>query len=323
MVRGTAVHGGAGTRGPGRCGHGRASGWSIRGPRSTDPSGRSTWPGRRSGITAAERAGDPDGFETEYELRHGRPLRRVPEMPAADAGADRRSASRASAPAGRSVDLDTLTEFEQAVLRKTMEIPYGEVRPYSWVAREIGRPRAVRAVGTALAGNPITFVIPCHRVVRADGHIGNYGAGGPEAKREVLELEGIDTGELERMAGRGVRYTGSTATNIYCYPSCRHARRTIAAARGPLPQRRGGPGCRLPAVQGLPAAGGQRPSRPRPATPGRQPRPSRHGRHQRPAHLEGLGRQRRPVARRARTQQLRSACGIEGIEALAVVVAPP
>jgi O-6-methylguanine DNA methyltransferase len=109
-----------------------------------------------------------------------------------------------------------------------MEIPYGEVRPYSWVAREIGRPKAVRAVGSALAGNPVTFVIPCHRVVRADGHIGNYGAGGPEAKREVLGLEGVDTGELEQMAGRGVRYTGSDSTNIYCYPSCRHARRTMS-----------------------------------------------------------------------------------------------
>ena len=129
---------------------------------------------------------------------------------------------------GPEVDLDTLTEFEQAVLRKTMEIPYGEVRPYSWVAREIGRPKAVRAVGSALAGNPITFIIPCHRVVRADGHIGDYGAGGPVAKREVLRLEGIDTVELERMAGRGVRYTGSDSTSIYCYPSCRHARRTSA-----------------------------------------------------------------------------------------------
>jgi O-6-methylguanine DNA methyltransferase len=129
---------------------------------------------------------------------------------------------------GPPVDLGTLTEFEQAVLRKTMEIPYGEVRPYSWVAREIGRPRAVRAVGTALAGNPVTFVIPCHRVVRADGRIGEYGAGGPEAKRKVLGVEGVDTRELEHMAGSGVRFTGSDSTNIYCYPSCRHARRTMA-----------------------------------------------------------------------------------------------
>lgn len=180
-----------------------------------------------SGITAAERAGDPDGFETEYELRLGRPARRVADMPAALLS--RIHLRFEGRPAeGPPVDLDTLTEFERAVLLKTMEIPFGEVRPYSWVAREIGRPKAVRAVGSALAGNPITFVIPCHRVVRADGHIGEYGAGGPEAKREVLELEGIDTAELERMAGAGVRYTGSDSTGIYCYPSCRHARRTGA-----------------------------------------------------------------------------------------------
>jgi len=179
------------------------------------------------GVTAAERSGDPSGFETEYELRHGRPLRRVEAMPARlrSQVQKRFEGARTKGPA---LDLDTLTEFEQAVLRKTLEIPFGEVRPYSWVAREIGRPRAVRAVGSALAGNPITFVIPCHRVVRADGHIGNYGAGGPEAKREVLELEGIDVGELERVAGAGVRYTGSDSTSIYCYPSCRHARRTSA-----------------------------------------------------------------------------------------------
>ncbi len=179
------------------------------------------------GITAAEPSGDPAGFETEYELRHSRPLRRVPEMPSRMAAQVRKrfEGQRTDGPA---IDLGALTEFEQAVLRKTLEIPYGEVRPYAWIAREIGRPRAVRAVGSALAGNPVTFVIPCHRVVRADGHIGNYGAGGPEAKREVLKLEGIDTAALERLAGSGVRYTGSDSTDIYCYPSCRHARRTTA-----------------------------------------------------------------------------------------------
>lgn len=180
-----------------------------------------------TGITAAERAGDPGSFETEYELRRGRPAQRASEMPAPML-AQLRQRFDGQPTRGPRVDLATLTEFERAVLQKTLEIPYGEVRPYSWVAREIGRPKAVRAVGTALAGNPITFVIPCHRVVRADGHIGNYGAGGPEAKREVLELEGIDTTELEHMAGRGVRYTGSDTTSIYCYPSCRHARRTSA-----------------------------------------------------------------------------------------------
>jgi O-6-methylguanine DNA methyltransferase len=177
-----------------------------------------------TGITAAERAGDPTGFETEYELRHGRPVQRVAEMPARLL-ADVRKRFEGARTDGPAVDLDSLTAFEQAVLRKTMEIPYGEVRPYAWVAREIGRPRAVRAVGSALAGNPITFVIPCHRVVRADGRIGEYGAGGPEAKRAVLEREGIDTAELERLASGGARYTGSDSTKVYCYPSCRHARR--------------------------------------------------------------------------------------------------
>jgi len=179
------------------------------------------------GITAAELARDPAGFETEYELRHGRSLHRVPEMPEQlEAQVHKRFEGRHTD--GPAVDLATLTDFEQAVLHKTMEIPYGEVRPYSWVAREIGRPRAVRAVGSALAGNPITFIIPCHRVVRADGHIGDYGAGGPEAKRKVLSLEGIDTAALERLAAGGVRYSGSDSSMIYCYPSCRNARRITA-----------------------------------------------------------------------------------------------
>jgi O-6-methylguanine DNA methyltransferase len=178
-----------------------------------------------SGITAVERAGDPEGFETEYRLRHGRTVRRVSAMPERMAR-QVRLWLRGERRAGLRVDLGTLTEFEQAVLRKTMEIPYGEVRPYAWVAREIDRPRAVRAVGSALAHNPVPFVIPCHRVVRADGYIGEYGAGGPAAKREVLAVEGVDTTALERLAASGSRFTGSDSTHIYCYPSCRHARRT-------------------------------------------------------------------------------------------------
>ena len=179
------------------------------------------------GITAAEPASDAMGFELEYETRVGRSLRRVPEMPPAMAKRVTRllNGEKTTKP---DVDLAVLTEFEEAVLRKTLEIPYGETRPYSWVAREIGRPRAVRAVGTALAHNPVTFVIPCHRVVRADGRIGEYGAGGPEAKRKVLGVEGVDADEMESLAASGVRFTGSDTTNIYCYPSCRHARRTMA-----------------------------------------------------------------------------------------------
>src|SRR5919109_1562913 len=113
-------------------------------------------------------------------------------------------------------DLGGLTEFEQAVLRKTLEIPRGEVRTYSWVAREIGRPRAVRAVGTALANNPIPILIPCHRVVRSDGVIGNYGAGGPEAKRMILAEEGADPDGLAELARKGTRFVGSRTTRVFC-----------------------------------------------------------------------------------------------------------
>ena len=145
------------------------------------------------GITAVEREGDEMGFELSYSLQFGRTLTKVDRMPERLAHqVERRLAGEHVD--GPPVDLSHLTEFERSVLRKTMEIPRGEVRPYAWVAREIGRPRAVRAVGSALANNPIPFVIPCHRVVRTDGHIGEYGAGGPEAKREVLAVEGVDAG---------------------------------------------------------------------------------------------------------------------------------
>src|SRR6185503_2247719 len=117
------------------------------------------------------------------------------------------------------------TDFERDVWHKALEIPRGEVRPYGWVAAEIGNPKAVRAVGTALAHNPIPLFIPCHRVVRSDGYIGRYSLGGPEAKRTALASEGLDLPSYERFLAAGMRYAGSDSTRIFCYPSCRHARR--------------------------------------------------------------------------------------------------
>jgi O-6-methylguanine DNA methyltransferase len=116
------------------------------------------------------------------------------------------------------------------VLRKALEIPRGEVRPYAWIAREIGRPKAVRAVGSTLANNPVPLLIPCHRVVRSDGSIGQYGLG-PENKRGMLEAEGVNPVELEELARRGIRYFGSDTTRIYCFPTCGHARRIRAQHR--------------------------------------------------------------------------------------------
>jgi methylated-DNA-[protein]-cysteine S-methyltransferase len=114
------------------------------------------------------------------------------------------------------------------VLLKTLEIPRGEVRTYAWVAREIGRPRAVRAVGSALGHNPIPLLIPCHRVIRTDGTLGDYSAGGTEAKRTILRHEGVDPAWLEQLAVLGTRFIGSRATGVYCMPTCRHVRRMKA-----------------------------------------------------------------------------------------------
>jgi methylated-DNA-[protein]-cysteine S-methyltransferase len=78
--------------------------------------------------------------------------------------------------------------FRQAVLRHLPEIGYGHTASYATVARLAGSPKAVRAVGTACATNPLPVVVPCHRVVRSDGGMGGY-LGGAEAKRTLLTLE--------------------------------------------------------------------------------------------------------------------------------------
>ncbi|HWO65312.1 MAG TPA: methylated-DNA--[protein]-cysteine S-methyltransferase [Umezawaea sp.] len=78
--------------------------------------------------------------------------------------------------------------FRRAVLAHLVVIPYGRTESYAEVAAASGTPRAVRAVGTACATNPLPLVVPCHRVVRSDGTSGNY-RGGEEAKRDLLALE--------------------------------------------------------------------------------------------------------------------------------------
>jgi len=79
--------------------------------------------------------------------------------------------------------------FMKKVLKATARVPYGSTTTYGDVAVEAGSPRAYRAAGSALGSNPIPIVVPCHRVLRRGGEIGNYG-GGPEMKRFLLELEG-------------------------------------------------------------------------------------------------------------------------------------
>ncbi len=122
-------------------------------------------------------------------------------------------------------DLHQLTEFEQAVLRKALEIPRGQVRPYGWIAREIGHPRAVRAVGSALKHNPIPLLIPCHRVVLSDGQLGQYAMGGVGVKRALLQVEGAEPATLEALAHQHVQFIGGDSSDVFCFPTCRNARR--------------------------------------------------------------------------------------------------
>jgi len=87
------------------------------------------------------------------------------------------------------IDWTLVRGFNRGVLRATAAIPYGEVASYGDVASAAGSPRAARAAGNALAGNPIPIVVPCHRVIHADGGLGGY-TGGLETKRFLLGLEG-------------------------------------------------------------------------------------------------------------------------------------
>ena len=86
------------------------------------------------------------------------------------------------------LDFRLATGFRRAVLAHLPAIPYGRTESYAQVAAATGSPKAVRAVGTACARNPLPVVVPCHRVVRSDGTAGGY-AGGPDAKRVLLTLE--------------------------------------------------------------------------------------------------------------------------------------
>jgi len=88
------------------------------------------------------------------------------------------------------IDWELFTGFQKDVLRLTAEIPYGEVRTYGGLARELGKPGAARAVGNALGSNPLPILIPCHRVIGTDGRLHGY-AGGLDAKAFLLTLEGL------------------------------------------------------------------------------------------------------------------------------------
>lgn len=170
-------------------------------------------------------AADRAEFAAAYRARFGRPLRPGARPPAGVTPALQGRPARSL-----ELDLSGLTPFEQAVLAATRRIPAGQARPYGWVAREIGNPGAVRAVGSVLARNPVPLLVPCHRVVRADGVLGRY-LFGSARKAELLRAEGMNVDEVAALAGRGVHYVASDTTNIVCFPTCRDARRITPGHR--------------------------------------------------------------------------------------------
>jgi len=87
------------------------------------------------------------------------------------------------------VDLSSGTDFQRKVWSTLRKIPRGQTRSYAWLAQQVGKPKATRAVGAACGANPIPVVIPCHRVIASDGSLGGFGGGLP-IKRRLLQLEG-------------------------------------------------------------------------------------------------------------------------------------
>jgi methylated-DNA-[protein]-cysteine S-methyltransferase len=108
---------------------------------------------------------------------------------------------------GRAIPLDLRDrpEWDQRVLLAVQELGFGETASYGDIARRVGAPRAARAVGGAMGRNPVTLIVPCHRVIAADGSLGGYGGDGPferhdglRRKRDLLLREGVTVAERSR-----------------------------------------------------------------------------------------------------------------------------
>ena len=174
----------------------------------------------KHGISLLSPVSDGRQFESLFADRFGnRPLKAVSKPPRQLVTALRTGRGR-----GVEVDLRSLGGFQQDVLTAVRDIRVGEVRPYRWIAQRIGRPNAVRAVGTALGTNPVPLLVPCHRVIRTNGEIGGY-VFGAEQKRRLLDAEGVNLDEIASLSKRGVQFVASGTTGVFCNPSCHGARR--------------------------------------------------------------------------------------------------
>jgi O-6-methylguanine DNA methyltransferase len=144
---------------------------------------------RHSGITAValDRGEGEEAVYAKLQRRLGRGL--IPSQTPEWVSNTVTSFFRTHQPDLEKVDISDLSPFDQSALRAAATIPPGEVRSYSWIAESIGQPSAARAVGRAMARNPVLLLYPCHRVVDANGALHQY-AYGVELKARLLELEG-------------------------------------------------------------------------------------------------------------------------------------
>ena len=125
--------------------------------------------------------------------------------------------------ATRPVDLTLVrSEFQRAALTKLRQVPAGSVVTYQSLAAAVGAPSGQRAIGNTVASNPIPIYLPCHRVIRSDGTIGNYG-GGVERKLKLLRAEGFAPDRERRVPPEAVY--GHWASRIFCRPECSAVRR--------------------------------------------------------------------------------------------------
>ena len=121
------------------------------------------------------------------------------------------------------IDLSLVeSDFKRRALTKLCKVPLGSVVTYQGLASAIGAPDGQRAIGNAMGSNPVPIYVPCHRVIKSDLSIGNYG-GGVDRKLKLLRAEGFAVGKDLRMPARAVM--GHQRTHIYCRPECSAAKR--------------------------------------------------------------------------------------------------
>jgi methylated-DNA-[protein]-cysteine S-methyltransferase len=131
---------------------------------------------------------------------------------------ERLLAGDAEAIGNRAVDLSLVeSDFQRRVLVRLRKVPAGSVVSYQGLATAVGAPAAQRAVGNTVASNPVPIYVPCHRVIRSNGSLGNYG-GGVERKLQLLRAEGFGVDKTRRMPPETVY--GHQRSRIFCKPAC-------------------------------------------------------------------------------------------------------